>query len=230
MSKHSFHATFFSLSDSSHLFQGLSPRKGSSAWIWFVHPFACTLPTVRNSKTAPPSHPPFTPLSLPHQKFTYRTAVACFSRNNSSLTQAYSFWVDSWASESCLTIRNKGLLRAATPCLWPVLHELFSSTAINYFVHQIFPTFFSYIQGGLLSSKIQATLCDYDMSGDSYQWTLCPRLLHPRTAQLRMPPIQYHYSVECHLYNATTARRFTFPCHMGDGYHLGLSPCTLYSK
>lgn len=170
------------------------------------------------------------PLSLPHQKFTYRTAVACFSRNNSSLTQAYSFWVDSWASVSCLTIRNKGLLRAATPCLWPVLHELFSSTAINYFVHQIFPTFFSYIQGGLLSSKIQATLCDYDMSGDSYQWTLCPRLLHPQTAQLRMPPIQYHYSVECHLYNATTARRFTFPCHMGDGYHLGLSPCTLYSK
>lgn len=67
----------------------------------------------------------------------------------------------------------------------------------------------SHIQGGPHSFEIQATLCDYDMNGDSYQWTLRPRLLHPQTAQLkndthtvplqlRMPPIQWEGGTPSH--------------------------------
>lgn len=69
----------------------------------------------------------------------------------------------------------------------------------------------SYLQGGPHSSRRHATLCDYDVNGDSHQWTLHSRLFHPQRAQLRMPPIQYlplqlrmppiqcHYRKEVHL-------------------------------
>lgn len=141
------------------------------------------------------------PLSLPHQKFTYRTAVACFSRDNSSLTQACSFWVDSWASVSCLTIHNKGLLRAVTACLWPVLHELFSRTAINYFVHQIFPTCPHTYKVDLIHPKYKlpyVIMIWMETATNGLSGQGCSTL---RQLSLRMIPIQYHYSLECHLYN-----------------------------